>query len=144
MRSLRAVLPGTGSVVAYNASFELARLRDCCELLPEYQPWLQQVIPRIVDLLAPFRGFHYYHPHQHGSASMKAVLPALTGRGYEHLTIQEGSAAGREFLRVTFGQVGEAERLRVRRDLEAYCSLDTMGMVQIVDQLARLTTGTAS
>lgn len=49
---------------------------------------------------------------------MKAVLPALTGQGYESLAIQEGGAASREFLRVTFGDVTAAERRRVRRDLE--------------------------
>jgi hypothetical protein len=70
---------------------------------------------------------------------MKAVLPALTGQGYEKLTIQEGGAASREFLRVTYGQVTSSERRRVRRDLEEYCGLDTLGMVQIVDQLKRLT-----
>jgi hypothetical protein len=81
----------------------------------------------------------YYHPQQNGSASMKAVLPALTGIGYDHLAIQEGGAASREFLRVTYGQVTTAERRRVRRELEDYCALDTLGMVQIVDELNRLT-----
>jgi hypothetical protein len=38
MRQLRDVLPETGSVVTYNASFETARLKECCELLPEFKP----------------------------------------------------------------------------------------------------------
>jgi hypothetical protein len=135
MRQLRAALPETGSVVAYNASFETGRLKESCELLPEFKPWFRKVTPRIVDLLLPFRGFRYYHPQQHGSASMKAVLPALTGKGYENLTIQEGNTASREFLRVTYGQVTAAERRRVRQHLEEYCGLDTMGMVQIVEEL---------
>ena len=140
MRQLVKELPLTGSVVTYNASFETSRLKECCELLPEFKPWLSKVTPRVVDLLLPFRGFRYHHPDQHGSNSMKAVLPALTGGGYDKLTIQEGGAASREFLRVTFGEVSAAERRRVRRDLEEYCGLDTLGMVQIVDQLKRLTT----
>ena len=139
MCHLRADLPETGSVVTYNASFETSRLRECCELLSEYKPWLRKVTPRIVDLLLPFRGFRYHHPDQNGSNSMKAVLPALTGKGYEQLVIQEGGAASREFLRVTFGQVPAAERRRVRKALEEYCALDTLGMVQIVGQLVRLT-----
>ena len=139
MRQLRDDLPDTGSVVTYNASFETSRLKECCELLPEFKPWLRKVTPRIVDLLLPFRGFRYHHPNQNGSNSMKAVLPALTGQGYDKLTIQEGGAASREFLRVTFGDVPAAERRRVRKDLEAYCALDTLGMVQIVGQLVRLT-----
>ena len=141
MRHLVKDLPATGSVVTYNASFETSRLKECCDLLPEFNPWLRKVTPRIVDLLLPFRGFRYHHPNQQGSNSMKAVLPALTGGGYENLTIQEGGTASREFLRVTFGDVPAAERRRVRKDLEAYCTLDTLGMVQIVNQLTRLASG---
>jgi hypothetical protein len=140
MQNLREILPTTGSVVAYNAGFETGRLKECCELLPEYKPWLRKVTPRIVDLLLPFRGFRYHHPNQNGSNSMKSVLPALTGQGYEKLTIQEGNAASREFLRVTFGDVTAAERRRVRQDLQEYCGLDTLGMVQIVERLKELIT----
>jgi hypothetical protein len=96
------------------------------------------VTPRIVDLLLPFRGFRYYHPQQHGSASMKAVLPALTGQGYENLAIQEGGAASREFLRVTHNQVTATERRRVRQHLEEYCGLDTEGMVFILQKLFQI------
>jgi len=64
---------------------------------------------------------------------MKAVLPALTGRGYEHLEIQEGGAASLEFLRVTFTDIPDAERQKVRLQLEEYCGLDTKGMIWIVD-----------
>jgi hypothetical protein len=138
MQHLREILPVTGSVVAYNAGFETSRLKECCELLPEFKPWLRKVTPRIVDLLLPFRGFRYHHPNQNGSNSMKAVLPALTSQGYEKLAIQEGGAASREFLRVTFGDVTVAERRRVRQHLEEYCGLDTMGMVLIVQELKKL------
>jgi hypothetical protein len=139
MRQLHNDLPDTGSVVTYNASFETSRLKECCELLPKCKPWLRKVTPRVVDLLLPFRGFRYHHPDQNGSNSMKAVLPALTGKGYESLAIQEGGAASREFLRVTFGDVTDAESHRVRQHLEEYCALDTLGMVQIVDKLKQLT-----
>jgi len=137
MRQLREALPVTGSVVVYNAKFELGRLEECCEVLPEFKPWFKKVESRVVDLLLPFRGFRYYHPKQNGSASMKAVLPALTARGYEGLAIQEGGEASREFLRVTFGYVSKAERVKVRKQLEAYCGLDTMGMIEIVTALKR-------
>jgi hypothetical protein len=90
---------------------------------------------RIVDLLNPFRSFNFYHPNQCGSASMKSVLPALTGKDYRHLEIQEGGAASREFVRVTFGDVNEAERKRVWQALETYCGQDTEGMVWILNCL---------
>jgi hypothetical protein len=135
LQRLRASLPDTGSVVAYNVQFELSRLRECSDSFPEFHTWVADTEKRTVDLLKPFRAFRYYHPDQHGSASMKATLPALTGRGYDHLDIQEGGTASLEFLRVTFGDVDERERQRVRRQLAEYCALDTGGMTLIVDAL---------
>jgi hypothetical protein len=69
---------------------------------------------------------------------MKAVLPVLTGLGYGHLAIQEGGIASLEFLRVTYRDVAEKERQRVRRELERYCALETEGMIWIVDALRQM------
>jgi hypothetical protein len=135
---LRTVVGETGSIIVYNASFEVGRLRECCELMPELNAWVAAVETRIVDLLEPFRSFAYYHPSQSGSASIKTVLPALTGSGYQGLQIQDGGAATREYLRVTWGDVGENERQRVRQHLEHYCNLDTSGMLEIIAALFRL------
>jgi CRISPR/Cas system-associated exonuclease Cas4 (RecB family) len=135
---LRELLGSAGSVVAYNAQFEKRVLRDCCDVLPDCADWLREIEKRFVDLLIPFKAFRYYHPEQRGSASMKAVLPALVGDTYDSLEIQEGGTASLEFCRVTFGNVSEAEKARVRRNLEVYCSQDTMGMVKIVRALRGL------
>ncbi len=43
-----------------------------------------------------------------------------------------------EKLRVTFGDVSQDERQRVRRQLEEYCGRDTEGMIWIVDCLRLL------
>ena len=79
-----------------------------------------------------------YHPDQHGSASIKSVLPVLTGRSYADLEIHEGGVESLEYLRVHFGDVLGAERQRVRRQLGEYCGQDTEGMVWIVEALRRL------
>jgi CRISPR/Cas system-associated exonuclease Cas4 (RecB family) len=139
MLRLRDAIGCQGSVVAFNASFELGRLRECCEAMPNFSAWLKSVEGRVVDLLEPFRSFDLYDPIQGGGASMKAVLPALTGKGYEGLAIQEGGMASREFLRVTFGDVAAEERKRVRQELEAYCGQDTEGMIWITDGLRGMT-----
>ena len=137
---LRAALGDQGSVVVYNAAFEKGVLSRCADLLPEFGPWVGSVKHRVVDLLTPFKSFSYYHPDQRGSASIKQVMPAVTGRGYDELDIQEGATASMEYVRVTFGDVPEAERQRVRRQLEVYCGRDTEGMVWIVDALRRWAT----
>lgn len=138
MRRLSGLIGTVGSVVAYNAGFELRVLRECCEQMTEYRPWLDGVERRMVDLLVPFRAFHFYHTDQRGSASMKAVLPALTGNGYDHLAIKDGGGASREFLRITCGNCDPVERQRTRANLESYCALDTWGMVEIVRSLRDL------
>lgn len=53
-------------------------------------------------------------------------MPAHTGRGYDELEIQEGDTASTEFMRVTFADVPDEERLCVRRQLEEYFAMDTM------------------
>jgi hypothetical protein len=137
MHRLKATLPGSGPVVAYNAAFERGHLDECCDLLPEHRSWFRQVERRLVDLLLPFRGFRYYHPAQRGSAGMKAVLPALTGHGYDHLAIQEGGTASLKFLKAHFTDCPEAERQRVRQALAEYCRQDTEGMIWIVEALKK-------
>lgn len=137
MQRLRAALGDAGSVIVWNAAFEKGVLTRCAEPLPEFGPWVGTVKRRVVDLLTPFKSFHYYHPQQHGSASSKAVMPAVTGRGYGELDIQEGATASQEFLRVTFSNVPAPEREHVRRQLELYCGRDTEGMVWILEALRR-------
>ena len=127
-----------GSIVAYNTKFEIARLGECAESFPEYQSWCDSTLPRFIDLLDVFNSLDYYHPAQSGSASLKAVLPALTGKSYAGLEIQDGEAAGREFIRITFGEVGLNERQQVRQQLEAYCRQDTQALIDILLALQRL------
>jgi hypothetical protein len=45
--------------------------------------------------------------------------------------------ASLEYLRVHFGNVPEAERRKVRQQLERYCGQDTEGMIWIVDALRK-------
>ncbi len=138
LRTLKNSLGQKGSIVAYNASFEKDKLKKAVEVYEQYIDGYSKIENRFVDLLVPFKAFSYYNPNQHGSTSMKAVLPALTGKSYEGLEIKEGGTASLEYLRVTFGKVTEKERQKVRKQLEEYCAMDTEGMVDIVEELQRL------
>ena len=135
LRQLKSAVEPEGSIVVFNASFEKGRLNECATAFPQYEPWVEAVKKRVVDLLIPFKAFNFYHPDQCGSASLKSVLPALTGKDYKGLAIQEGTMASREFLRVTFSDVSESERQRVRQALDLYCGQDTEGMVWILETL---------
>jgi hypothetical protein len=135
LRRLKAALGPAGSIVTYNQSFEEGVLQDLAAAFPDYAEWVAGIRGRLVDLLQPFRSFHYYHPAQNGSASIKHVLPALTGSGYEGLAIGDGDAASRAFLNITWGEATDEERRQVRADLEKYCGLDTEAMIRIVEKL---------
>jgi len=135
---LQKMLGSDGSIIAYNAGFEEGVLRELVEAFPKYNSWLAGILERIVDLLTPFSNFHYYHSMQKGSASLKRVLPAVTGNSYEEMNIGAGMDASILFEKTTFGEASEEERSRVRSDLTEYCKLDTEGMIWIVDKLREL------
>ncbi len=135
MRAVTNSLGAHGSIISYNAAFESRVLVETAAAFPEFQQWSLDATDRFVDLLEPFRAFHFYDPNQHGSASLKSVLPALTGMTYDELKIQKGDEASREYFRVMRPGFDSVERARVLRELEAYCSLDTLGLVAIVECL---------
>ncbi len=135
---LRNNLPTTGTIIVYNQSFEMGKLRDLALAYPEHAEWVADALKRIIDLLEPFKNFNYYNPAQQGSNSIKAVLPAMTGKGYEDLEIADGDTASIEYVRVTYGTVTDEERARVYTALEEYCGRDTMAMVEVVRELRKM------
>lgn len=138
LERLKTSIRDTGSILAFNMSFERARLEESVEVYPEYKKWFHGVEKRLVDLMDPFRKFDYYDPKQMGKYSIKNVYPALTGGSYKGLGIEEGGTASREFARVTFGKGVPAEDCaRVRKDLEIYCKLDTQAMIDVLDVLRK-------
>jgi hypothetical protein len=98
-------------------------LQELGAAFPEYAEWVETVIARLVDFLVPFRSFHYYHPDQKGSASIKNVLPAINGQGYEGMEIASGDIASLAFLAMYHGdgQTSKEECEKVRRNLLEYC-----------------------
>ena len=136
--SLKKVLVNSGNIVVYNQGFEKGVLNRLATLLPKYNKWVEDLNNRIIDLLVPFRSFHYYDPRQKGSASLKNVLPVITGKGYEGLNISDGMNASLAFLDVISNNVSGEQRVKLRQDLEKYCALDTEGMIWIVDKLKEL------
>ncbi|MCX6007976.1 MAG: DUF2779 domain-containing protein [Chloroflexi bacterium] len=135
---LKQLLGDSGSIVAYYAPFEKQVLNELAVTFPEYREWVDGLQGRIIDLLKPFSNFHYYHPKQKGSASLKKVLPALTGISYEGLSINDGKLAGVAFMAATFGNASEEDRRKIRRDLQEYCGQDTGGMVEIINKLCEM------
>ena len=135
LESLRRAIGSSGQIIAYNKSFEERVLNELGDAFPAYAVCIADSTSRLVDLIVPFRGFSYYHPSQQGSASLKKVLPAVTGLSYEGLPIAKGDDASLAYLAIMFGNIPEEEAAHTRRELLEYCKLDTEGMVRIVERL---------
>jgi hypothetical protein len=137
LQALQSSIGPAGSIVSYNSSFETACLKELAKQIPSYATWIESILPRFAnaDLLQPFRSFALYHPSQHGSASLKAVLPAFTDLSYDDLAIQEGGTASNQFLALLKGLVPAEEIPGLSENLLKYCELDTLAMVALVDKL---------
>ena len=135
LESLKKQIGTSGTILAFNISFEKARLGEMATTFPEHSQWIKGVMPRIKDLITPFRQAAYHHPGQRGSNSLKLVMPALTGQSYDDMKISDGSEAADEFKRITFGDVNDTERQKVRKALLRYCGQDSGGMITILKRL---------
>jgi hypothetical protein len=131
-RALIAACGERGPVFVYNAAFESTRIHELAERHPRLAPALQAIHARIVDLL-PIARQHYYHPSQHGSWSIKAVLPALCpDLHYSQLDgVQDGGAAQQAYLEAIAPATNAARKAELERQLLAYCQLDTWAMVRL-------------
>lgn len=131
-------IESSGDIVAFYSSFEERILSSLAEALPDLAESLRECQERLVDLRKPFAQRDLYLPEMEGSASIKAILPAVVpGMGYEDLEVTEGEEASEAFLRWSeTDDPEEAERLRDA--LWDYCTVDTLGMVEILRVIDRV------
>lgn len=136
LEQLKGDIKGEGSVIVFNKTFEKSVLTKLAEDFPEHSKWIEDVLSRIIDLADVFKNFHYYCPSQKGSYSIKKVLPAITGKGYENLEISNGGDASALYFNSFIKE--KAGDSKLRDDLLNYCGLDTEAMVWIIEELNKL------
>jgi len=124
-----------GSIVVWNESFEKGRNTEMGELFAEHADFFRDMNDRIVDLQDVFKTA-YIHPDACGSSSLKKVLPALLPEvTYDRLAIQDGTMAMERWEDLVTNNLPEDEVAQRRKDLLAYCELDTLAMVKIYQHL---------
>ena len=136
LERLREDIGEVGSVLVWYEPFEKTRNNEMAATFPEYATFLNDLNERVIDLMKPFSDEIINDPAFKGSASIKAVLPALLPElSYDDLSIQEGASASRLWKEVTLTNPGAPEREKVYADLVAYCTRDTWAMVAIHREL---------
>ncbi len=127
-----------GTIVAYNAGFEIGVLNNLAKSFPEESEFIDSLIDRFVDLLIPFKKAWYYLPKMGSSASIKSVLPAIDPEfSYDDLPINNGGLASDTFQNFIF-EFDSAVWESKRKELLMYCKRDTEGMVVIYKHLKNL------
>lgn len=126
-----------GPIFAYNASFEMRVVRQLAERFPAHAEALKAINRRVVDLL-PIARKRFYAPSQHGSWSLKALLPAICPElKYSELEgVQDGGLAQQAYLEAIGKETPAERREEVRRQLLEYCKLDTFALVKVWESFA--------
>ena len=135
-----AWIPPKGTIIAYNQSFEMNCIKELARYNIELSDQLLALNERFIDLITPFRKGHYYHPAFKGSFSIKKVLPALcpndASLDYNSLNIKGGGEASLAYKK--FDELLDDEIETYRNDLFAYCRLDTLAMVKILEIIKKV------
>ena len=130
-------IPDDVTVLAYNMSFEKGVISKLAEAFPTLSVHLLQINENMKDLIIPFKKLYYVTPAMQGSSSIKQVLPALVPemeQAYNDLDgIHNGGDAMNAYAELK--DKSEEEREQIRSALLAYCKLDTLGMVKILEKL---------
>ena len=129
--SLIKVCGKLGPIFVYNKGFENGVITALAARMKDLRPALEQISGRLVDL-HPITRDHYYHPSQKGSWSIKAVLPAITGMGYDSLDgVSDGGMAMEAYMEAVSAETSPARKKKIEEELLRYCHLDTKAMVDV-------------
>ena len=91
--------------------------------------------------MVPFQQKWLYTPAVKGSYSIKQVLPALLPSfSYDNMAIANGEDASLAFERL-LNETDPAAAAEIRRNLLAYCRMDTLAMVALVEVVEEVVLG---
>lgn len=134
-------IPLNACTLAYNMSFEKTVIKNLAEVYVDLSEHLMNIYENMHDLMVPFQQQSIYCKELNGSYSIKWVLPALCGGDpeldYHGLDeIHNGSEAMNAFADLPNHSPDEIEQ--TRKNLLAYCRLDTLAMVKILEKLYQM------
>jgi len=136
-------IPKDACVIAYNMTFEKNRIKEMAAIFPDLSGHLLDINANMIDLMEPFSKGAYYSRTMGGGYSIKQVLPSLIQGDpeldYKKLDerVQHGGNA-MDIYPIMHLQPPE-EKEAIRKALLAYCRLDTLAMVKVLEKLYELT-----
>ena len=131
----------SGTIIAYNMSFEKTRIKELGAKFPQFSNSLLAIIDRFIDLADIFKKGYFYNRAMGGSFSIKSVLPALfpndVDLNYKNLEqVHKGDEASKIYLELA--NMESDDYNKTVNNLLAYCKLDTYAMVKIYEKILGL------
>lgn len=139
LEELKKVVGSEGSIVVWNKSFEGTQNKRMSEIHPEFKEFCESMNNRMFDLMNIFKDMLYIDPKTKGSYSIKKVLPVLVSDlNYKELEINNGAVAMNSWFKAVYSQDDKINPEEIKKNLLKYCSLDTMAMIRIWEELNKL------
>ncbi len=139
LENLLTDIPEDVCILTYNMTFEKGVLTELAVRYPKHKQIIDKWTENILDLMAPFRQRVVYYWKFKGSYSIKNVLPVLVPElSYEELEIADGGAAMDAYHQMCAAKDKPEALAQIQKNLLAYCKLDTLAMVRILDHLGDL------
>jgi len=137
-KTLKERIGNEGTLIAWNMGFEKGCNEGMGERAEEFREFFRDINERMYDLMDVFKKGHYIHKDFLGSASLKKVLPVVVPKlSYKELNIQEGMTASNTWKKMIELEDEETKKA-IYEDLLKYCRLDTLAMVEILNELRKL------
>ena len=123
-------LEESGTILTYNAQFEIKVLNELAHALPALADALHAIVSRVYDQLPLIRK-NVQDPSFHRSYSLKTInRELLNDSSYANLPIANGESAHAAWVQL-HEITDQAERQRIIKDLEDYCHQDTLAQVNL-------------
>jgi hypothetical protein len=138
---IRSATPSGFTPVAVSGGYDKGTIKDLPSLSSDVAAHLMNIHDHIQDLMQPFQSRAYYSKELCGSYSSKKVLPALCPNDseldYHSLElVHNGTDAQAAYAELSGKSPDEQQSIKTA--LLAYCRLDTLAMVKILEKLQEL------
>ncbi len=139
IEKLKADIGKSGTILTWNMSYEKGCNGRMAHFYPEHKEFFENLDGRINDLMTPFSQMWYVDKKFFGSASLKKVMPTLVPElSYDELDVSDGLLARRVWTQTILESKNQDQKKKILSDLSKYCTLDTYGMVKILEKLQQL------
>ena len=139
LEKLQTDIGETGTVLAWHMPYEKGCNNRMASFYPEYKEFLDNLNERMLDLKTPFSEMWFFDKDFFGSASIKKVLPVLCPElSYKELDVSDGLLARRIWTQTVLEDKNQDKKEKIMSDLSKYCTLDTYGMVRILEELRKI------